>query len=551
MHELERVQQLGDQALIEELIRSTKHDRQLTVRMLAELGEMRARGLYRDMGFSTMFDYATRKLGMSEAEAALRLRAARLGRAFPITLEMLGRSELNLTTLSLLAPVLTPNTLHLLADVRFKSKQRVLELIAKHAPKPDVPDSIRKLPRPSVRAPQVQMAAQSSAATGDGQRALLLSTAPSAARDPATSSTATGAAHDPALLAITPTIGESPAILSPASCVARDLSPLSTPPTDRQTSALPSAWEARSGSVSRVPDRTTRRSDSEIPLSDDRHRITFTASQRVRDMLKLAQDLRSHRYPDRKFEPLFERALELLIADEQRRRFGRSDRPRTPSTIAAGDDARTPRKATRTECGHTMPKTTRTDESSTAEDAARSDPRQTALDVSRTSQTPTTSPSTRSDPRQTALDMSRTSQAPTTSPSTRADPRQTALDVSRTSETPTTLTAAHADAMQRATTAAGARTRSRHISNAVRRQVWARDSGRCSFHGPDNLRCEARTLLEFHHVLPFARAGAHTVDNIVVLCRTHNVLLAERDYGREVMQARIASAKRPTVATHP
>ena len=151
MQELERVQRLGDHALIEELIRSAKHDRELTVRMLAELGEVQARGLFRDLGFSTMFDYATRKLGMSEAEAALRLRAAKLGRAFPVALEMLGRSELNLTTLSLLAPLLTTDTLHLLHEARFKSKQRVLELIAKHAAKPDVPDSIRRIPRPSVR----------------------------------------------------------------------------------------------------------------------------------------------------------------------------------------------------------------------------------------------------------------------------------------------------------------------------------------------------------------------------------------------------------------
>ena len=139
MQELARVQQLGDHALIEELIRSAKHDRQLTVRMLAELGEVHARGLFRDLGYSTMFDYATRKLGMSEAEAALRLRAAKLGRAFPVALEMLGRSELNLTTLSLLAPLLTPDTLHLLREARFMSKQRVLELIAKHAAKSDVP----------------------------------------------------------------------------------------------------------------------------------------------------------------------------------------------------------------------------------------------------------------------------------------------------------------------------------------------------------------------------------------------------------------------------
>ena len=91
MHELERVQQLGDDALIERLTHSVKADRQLTVRMLIEMGEVDARGLFRDLGFSSMFEYATRKLGMSEGEAALRLRVARLGRAFPVALELLGR----------------------------------------------------------------------------------------------------------------------------------------------------------------------------------------------------------------------------------------------------------------------------------------------------------------------------------------------------------------------------------------------------------------------------------------------------------------------------
>ena len=64
---------------------------------------------------------------------------------------MLGRSELNLTTLSLLAPLLTADTLSLLHEARFKTKPQVLALIANHAAKPDAPDSIRRLPRPSVR----------------------------------------------------------------------------------------------------------------------------------------------------------------------------------------------------------------------------------------------------------------------------------------------------------------------------------------------------------------------------------------------------------------
>src|SRR3954466_15972375 len=66
MLELERVQQLADSVLIDRLTHSAKADRQLTVRLLAEMGEVHARGLFRDLGFTTMFEYATRKLGMSE-----------------------------------------------------------------------------------------------------------------------------------------------------------------------------------------------------------------------------------------------------------------------------------------------------------------------------------------------------------------------------------------------------------------------------------------------------------------------------------------------------
>src|SRR5215510_6123582 len=150
--ELERVKQLGDDVLIERLTRSVQRDRRLSVELLIELSELQERGLFRDLGFATMFDYATRRLGMSESEAGLRLRAAKLARAFPIALEMLTRCEIHLTTLSILAPVLTADRIQILYEARFKTKQQVLELVAKYAPKPDVPDSIRRLPRPSLSA---------------------------------------------------------------------------------------------------------------------------------------------------------------------------------------------------------------------------------------------------------------------------------------------------------------------------------------------------------------------------------------------------------------
>ena len=84
--------------------------------------------------------------------------------------------------------------------------------------------------------------------------------------------------------------------------------------------------------------------------------------------------------------------------------------------------------------------------------------------------------------------------------------------------------------------------KSRHIPHAVRRQVLARDGGQCTFVSAEGRRCEQRGQLELHHEQPFARAGEASASNIRLLCRAHNALLAERDFGRGFMQWRIEQA---------
>jgi hypothetical protein len=65
-------------------------------------------------------------------------------------------------------------------------------------------------------------------------------------------------------------------------------------------------------------------------------------------------------------------------------------------------------------------------------------------------------------------------------------------------------------------------TDSRTSAAAVRREVAARDAGRCRFVSRGGHRCEATRFLEFHHVVPYARGGLATVDNIQLRCRAHN-----------------------------
>jgi hypothetical protein len=88
--------------------------------------------------------------------------------------------------------------------------------------------------------------------------------------------------------------------------------------------------------------------------------------------------------------------------------------------------------------------------------------------------------------------------------------------------------------------------KTRHIPHALRRQVYARDAGRCCFVSSDGTRCRARGNLEFHHIVAFARGGATTLDNICLMCRAHNALVAEREYGREFVKRRISEGAAPS-----
>jgi hypothetical protein len=73
---------------------------------------------------------------------------------------------------------------------------------------------------------------------------------------------------------------------------------------------------------------------------------------------------------------------------------------------------------------------------------------------------------------------------------------------------------------------------SRYIPAAVRREVWQRDGGCCSFVGANGKRCGSRHRLEFHHIVPFATGGPSTVDNVSIRCKVHNLHQARKDFGQ-------------------
>ena len=86
----------------------------------------------------------------------------------------------------------------------------------------------------------------------------------------------------------------------------------------------------------------------------------------------------------------------------------------------------------------------------------------------------------------------------------------------------------------------------RHIPAQVRRAVWERDQGQCTFVGDRGRRCGARTRLEFDHVDPVARGGWATAERMRLRCRGHNQFEAERVFGAEFMRRkRSAASDRP------
>ena len=80
----------------------------------------------------------------------------------------------------------------------------------------------------------------------------------------------------------------------------------------------------------------------------------------------------------------------------------------------------------------------------------------------------------------------------------------------------------------------------RTIPARVKREVWKRDGGRCTFVSASGKRCESRKFLEFDHVEPVARGGKATTHGVRLLCRAHNQHEADETLGAGFIATRSA-----------
>jgi 5-methylcytosine-specific restriction endonuclease McrA len=84
----------------------------------------------------------------------------------------------------------------------------------------------------------------------------------------------------------------------------------------------------------------------------------------------------------------------------------------------------------------------------------------------------------------------------------------------------------------------------RYVPAEVRRVVFQRDAGQCTFVSDGGKRCEATSRLEFDHIEPVAKGGQSTATNMRLRCRPHNQYAADCVFGAGFMHGKRQQARR-------
>ena len=276
------VRKISDAELLHGTQRVLGSRRRLTAQLLVCLGEIEARSLFLKEAHPSMYDYCVAGLSMSEGEAHRTLAAARVVRRFPEALPMVEDGRLHCSGLELLRTHLKATNHRALLEASCgKTKRQIEELIRAHFPRPDVPSRIV----PVLEAPEEGGASQADPRCGE------IADSHGAAR-----AESHGAAR-----------AESPAA-------------------------------ARAGAMA------SRASTRLRPLSATRFHLQCTVSREFRDKLARVQDLMRHGNPRGELEPIFERALDLLVADLEKTRLAKTDRPRRAKQAKHGAISRAARR---------------------------------------------------------------------------------------------------------------------------------------------------------------------------------------------------------------
>jgi hypothetical protein len=298
---LASLRRLSDPELVARVKDLAAGERGATVLLVAHLAELDTRDVHLRAGHGSLFGYCREVLALSEQDAYNRIVVARTARRFPVVLEMLEAGALNLTTLRLLGPRLTPeNHQAALESARGKSKLQVEEIAARLWSRPDVPSYVRKLPAPKGLAAPALDAPVTAAVRASG--------APGAP----------GA----------PEVGPLPGQLVSSNPSSGPPSPLLPPQPPGTSTPVATAY------ASPWPPRTAPADIT--PLSPDRYRVQVTIGGDTLEKLRLAKDLLRHAVPTGDEAVILDRALTALLAALAQKKFAAAEKPRPAAGTAPG-----------------------------------------------------------------------------------------------------------------------------------------------------------------------------------------------------------------------
>ncbi len=72
----------------------------------------------------------------------------------------------------------------------------------------------------------------------------------------------------------------------------------------------------------------------------------------------------------------------------------------------------------------------------------------------------------------------------------------------------------------------GSTSKRRYLSADLKRKIFANADGCCQYQTPGGNRCGSKFQVQIDHITPVSWGGANSIDNLQLLCRTHNLLLA-------------------------
>ncbi len=125
--------QLSDSELDTKLITLVGAERSVTLQAIEHLNELERRGLFRELGYASLFDYCTRRLCYSESSAYRRISGARCMTEFPQLRQLFLRGEVTLCTIATAANSLREKQTSV-ADIIGKSKREVERIVANGNP---------------------------------------------------------------------------------------------------------------------------------------------------------------------------------------------------------------------------------------------------------------------------------------------------------------------------------------------------------------------------------------------------------------------------------